>query len=121
MNNANNQKLTEFRNFIENEVLNIIKELAQAGQTPKERIQEIAKNTLVLIKPEMSFEELYNNAVKLDDHFSELAPVVAKVMKEYEEKYEKKSVEAVSTLIKSGKYDEAQDMVKKVLMFKVNQ
>lgn len=110
----------EFRKMIEVEVLKIIKDLAEKGQTPQERIQEIAELTLNLIKPGMNLEDLYSNAVKLDDRHSELAPVVFKVMKEYEEVYEKNALTNVRELVKSGDYDQAQDMVKKVLKFKIS-
>ena len=113
-------KAEEFRKMIEVEVLKIIKDLAEKGQTSQERIQEIAHLVLDLIKPGMNLEELYNNAVKLDDRHSELAPVVFKMMKEYEEKYERKTLNHVSQLIKSGHYEKAQDMVKKVLQFKIS-
>lgn len=108
----------EFQKYIEVEVLKIIKELAEKGQTNKERIQEIARLTLTLIHPGMSLQELYQNAVKLDDQYNELCPVVFRIMKEYEEKYSQKAIASVSNLIKLGKYTEAQEMVKKVLEFK---
>lgn len=117
--NQQETKREEFRKFVEVEVLKIIKQLAEDGKTPQERIQLIAKATLELIKPEMTLEDMYRNATKLDDTYSELAPVVYKVMKEYEEKYEKKAIEYVSHLVKNGQYNEAQDMVKKILMFKI--
>lgn len=124
-NNQNNQKydLTkaeEFRKFIEVEVLKIIKKLAEEGKTPREKIQQMAKITLKLIQPEMTLEQLYQNAVKLDDFFPELAPVVFAVMKEYEEKYEKKALNEVQSLIKQGKFEQAQNLVKKVLAFKIS-
>lgn len=109
----------EFQKYIEVEVLTIIKELAEKGQTSKERIQEIARLTLTLIHTGMSLQELYQNAIKLDDQHSELCPVVFRIMKEYEEKYSQKAIAGVSNLIKSGKYEEAQEMVKKVLQFKI--
>ncbi len=112
-------KAEEFRKYIEVEVLQIIKDLAEKGTVTQERIQEIAKLTLELIKPGMNLEKLYENAVKLDDQFSELAPLVFKVMNQYEEKYEKKAVGVVSAMIKNGQYDQAQAMVKKVLKFKI--
>lgn len=112
-------KTEEFRKFIEVEVLKIIKDLAEKGKTPKEKIQSLAQLTLDLIKPGMSLEELYLNAVKLDDANSELAPVVFQVMKEYEEKYEKKAIDQVSQLVKLGQYDQAQEIIKKVLQFKI--
>ncbi|PIY72501.1 hypothetical protein COY87_00570 [Candidatus Roizmanbacteria bacterium CG_4_10_14_0_8_um_filter_33_9] len=108
----------EFQKYIEVEVLKIIKELAEKGQTSKERIQEIARLTLTLIHPGMSLQELYQNAVKLDDQHSELCPVVFRIMKEYEEKYSQKAIAGVSNLIKAGKYTEANDLVKKILQFK---
>ena len=109
----------DFRKFIEVEVLKVIKKLAESGETTKERIQEIARRTLELIKPGMTIDELYQAAVKLDDQHPELSPVVFSVMKEYEEKYEKKAIEQVSAFVKAGKYDEAQELVKKVLKFKI--
>lgn len=113
------EEAENFRKMIETEVLRVIRQLAEKGQTPKERIQEIAQLTLDLIKPGMNLEELYANAVKLDDRHSELAPVVFKIMREYEETHEKKALSHVSALIKSGHYESAQEMVKKVLQFKV--
>jgi hypothetical protein len=109
----------EFRKFIEVEVLKIIKKLAEGGKTPKERIQDIARRTLELIKPGMTLEELYNSAVKLDDYHPELAPVVFALMKQYEQEYEKRAIEQVSAFVRSGKYNEAQELVKKVLEFKI--
>ena len=110
----------EFRKFIEIEVLKIIKDLAEKNGVPPEKLQAFAQLTLELIKPDMSVEELYRNAVKLDDQYTELAPVVMKVMGAYEEKFEKKAIAQVSQLIKMKKFDEAQDMVKKVLQFKAS-
>lgn len=109
----------EFRKYIEVEVLKIIKDLSEKGTVTQERIQEMAKLTLELIKPGMTLESLYENAVKLDDRYLELAPVVYHVMKQYEEKYEKKALGVVSQMIKQGNYDQAQAMVKKVLQFKI--
>jgi len=109
---------TEFRQFIEREVLKVIKTLAEGGKTSKERIQEIAKHTLNLIMPGLTLEQLYQNSCKLDDAFAELAPVVYQVMRYYEQRYEKKALEQVSILIKSGKFEDAQNIIKKVLLFK---
>ena len=116
---SNSSNPEEFRKFIEIEVLKIIKKLAEEGKTSKEKVRNISQLTLDLIKPGMTMEQLYQGAVKLDDIYSELAPVVSMVMKEYEEKYEKKAIEYVSQLIKSKDYDQAQNMVQKVLQFKM--
>jgi hypothetical protein len=107
-----------FRKFIEVEVLKIIKKLAEEGKTPEERLRAMARKTLELIKPGMTVEELFQNAAHLDDQFPELSSVVFTVMKEYEQKYEKKALEQVTKLVKLGKYDEAEAIVKKVLAYK---
>ncbi|MBI2052020.1 hypothetical protein HYT33_04665 [Candidatus Roizmanbacteria bacterium] len=111
----------EFRRFIEVEVLKIIKKLSEkGGEGVEEKIQQVAQRTLDLIKPEMGIDELYRNAVKLDDQHPELAPVVFHIMKAYEEHFAKKGLENVSQLVKQGKYDDAQHMVKKILEFKMS-
>jgi len=112
------EKAEKFRRFIEVEVLKIIKQLISERKTKQSVLQAISKKTLTLIKPGMSLDQLYANAVKLDDDFPQLAPLVFKIMKEYEEKYEKKALDQVSALIKNGQYDQAQTVVKKVLAFK---
>lgn len=112
-------KAEELQKFIEKEVLNLIKKLAEQEGMTKEKVQNVARRTLELIHPGMKLDELYRNAVKLDDNCSELAPIVVIVMREYEQKYEKKALEQVSLLIKSKQFDQAQDMVKKVLAFKI--
>lgn len=109
----------ELRQFIEKKVLELIKNLAEQKGTTKEKVQSIAKRTIELIRPGMKLEELYQNAVKLDDNLSELAPIVVIVMREYEQKYEKKALDHVRQLIKNNQFDQAQDMVKKVLAFKI--
>jgi hypothetical protein len=112
------QQAEQFRQYIEKEVLLIIKSLAEKGDTTKERIQELAQLTLSYIKPGMSIEDLYMSATKLDDKHSELSPLVIMIMREYEEKYSMKAIDSVSALIKSGQYGQAESMVKKVLLFK---
>jgi len=109
----------ELQRFIEKEVLKLIKSLAEQEGMTKEKVQNVAKRTVELIHPGMKLEELYQNAVKLDDNCSELAPIVVLIMREYEQKYEKKALDQVSELIKLKQFDQAQDMVKKVLTFKI--
>ncbi|HLL60233.1 MAG TPA: hypothetical protein VK338_00815 [Candidatus Nitrosocosmicus sp.] len=116
---AIDKKISDFREFIEFEVLRIIKELAEKGQTDEEKIQAIAKIVLTTIEPSMSLDELYQAATKLDDRHPELAPLVFKIMKHYEEQYEKQAIDQVANFVRAGQYDEAQNLVKKVLQFKI--
>lgn len=119
MASVNSSSAEEFRQLIEIEVLKLIGDLFKKRRTPKKKIQEIARRSLELIKPGMSLDQLYQNMVQLDDYHPELSPVVFKLMKEYEQKYEKRAIEQVSNLVRSGKYDQAQELVKKVLEFKI--
>jgi len=110
----------QFRQFIEVEVLKIIQRLSETTDITEEKVQELSQLTLDLVKPGMGIEELYTNAVKLDDLHPELAPVVHAIMEAYETHFEHKAIDQVSSLIKSGNYDDAHNMVKKVLSFKMS-
>lgn len=112
------KKAEEFRTYIETEVLKIIRQLAENKTTSADRIKEMARETLLLIKPNMPLEDIYTNAIKLNNRFPEFAPLVFTIMKKYEEEYSMKAINSVSALIKNGRYDDAQDMVKKVLLYK---
>jgi len=109
-----------FRKFIEFEAATLIISLLEKGAVDEEKAGRLSQLTLDLITPGMSVEELYVNGVKLDDHDPELAPVVYKIMKIYEEKFEKKALSQVSSMIKNKQFGQAQDLVKKVLQFKMN-
>lgn len=110
----------ELRQFIEKEVLKVIEKLVDDETSTKEKLQGIARKTLELIRPGMPIDELYQNTVKLDDDYSDLAPVVIVVMREYETKYARKALTQVSNLIKTKKFDQAQALVKKVLEYKIS-
>lgn len=114
-------RAVEYRGFIEKEVLKVIKTLYDQGDVDRDHIQEIARHALSLLKPGLLIDEVYGNAIQLDDKYPELAPVVIKIMREYEEKYAKKALDQISHLVRAGQYDDAQAMVKKVLQFKIMQ
>ncbi|MFA6081109.1 MAG: hypothetical protein WC741_01750 [Patescibacteria group bacterium] len=109
-----------FRKFIEYEAASIIIDLLEKGTIDEEKAGRLSQLTLDLIVPGMTVEELYLSGVKLDDHNPELAPVVYKIMKIYEEKFEKKALAQVSSMVKNKQFGQAQDLVKKVLQFKMN-
>lgn len=118
VNQSDLEKADKFRLFIEIEVIKILREISLKEGEQDQKIRDIARTVTDLIKPMMTLEELYQSAVKLDDKHPEMALLVFKIMKEYEERYERKALENVSQLVKSGRYDEAQNLVKKVLEFK---
>ena len=81
-----------FRKFIEYEAATLIISLLEKGSVDEDKAGKLSQITLDLIIPGMTVEELYLSGVKLDDHDPELAPVVYKIMKIYEEKFEKKAI-----------------------------
>ena len=101
------------------EVLKIMKQQVSNKDVSQQRIQDMANRVLDIIQPGMDIQELFQNAIKLNDGYPEFDSVVIKLIKEYEHKYKKKAVERVAQLVKSGDLDEAQDVVKKVLEFKM--
>src|SRR3989338_10014630 len=109
-----------FRNFIEKEAMQTILFLLEKGTIDEDKAGKLSQLTLDLIVPGMTVEELYLNGVKLDDNNSEMAPVVYKIMKIYEEKFEKKAIEQVSAMVKNKQFGQAEDLVKKVLQFKIS-
>ncbi|MCA9372343.1 hypothetical protein KC726_05625 [Candidatus Woesebacteria bacterium] len=116
---SNRQKARSFCDFIEREVLLVLGALTKGEEAiTTQRAREIAKATLAHVNPQMDLGDLYINTIQLNKDFPELAPVVYKVMKEYEDHYHEKAVRHVSHLIKQRQYDQAQDVVMKVLEFK---
>jgi hypothetical protein len=109
-----------FRNFIEYEAATLIISLLEKNTINQEKAEILSGLTLDLIKPGMTIEELYLSGVKLDDNNSEMAPVVYKIMKIYEEKFEKKALSQVSAMVKNKQFGQAEDLVKKVLQFKIS-
>ena len=108
-----------FRKWIEMEVLKIMKQQVSNKDVSQQRIQDMANRVLDIIQPGMDIQELFQNAIKLNDGYPEFDSVVIKLIKEYEHKYKKKAVEQVAALVRSGKLEQAQDVVKKVLEYKM--
>lgn len=109
----------EFREWLEVEILKAIQELYKRQDVPHDRIRFLANQALDLIIPGMRMEELFENAMKLDEECPEFTPLVNELIKQYEQKYNKKAIEQVTKLVASGSVDEAQEMMKKVLQFKM--
>ena len=108
-----------FRKFIEYEAATLIISLLEKGSVDEDKAGKLSQLTHDFIIPGMTVEELYLSGVKLDDHDPELAPVVYKIMKIYEEKFEKKAIAQVSVMVKNKQFGQAQDLVKKILQFKM--
>jgi phage terminase small subunit len=108
-----------FQQFIEQNVLDVIQTLTNVPDTDPQMIQEIAQFTLNAIKPEMTVQEMFDAAIALDDAYPQLSPVVKNVLEEYEKTFSQPAVSAVQKMMQAGHYDKAQDVMQKVLSFKM--
>lgn len=97
----------DIRQQIELSVVELIKAKLSDGTMTEERAQDISQLVLDLLKPSMSFEELYKVIPKLDDRFQELAPVVLPYVQDYEERIVKQAQKGVQNLMRQGQYDAA--------------
>ncbi len=102
----------DYRKKIEIDILKVIEEKLTNGQMDVERAKAIAAMVLEKLHPPVSLEQIYQIVPTLDDEFKELSKVVMEVTYDHE----KRTVEIVSKyaeeLIKSGKFDEAQLILK---------
>ncbi len=97
----------DLRQQIELKVVELIKVKLADGTMTEERAQQISQMVLDLLKPGMSFEELYKIVPKFDDQFSELSPIVLPIVRDYEERIVKEAQKGVQNLIAQGQYDSA--------------
>ena len=107
------------RMYLEQQVLLIIKTLADEGQTPLEKLQDMAKLTLEKFSPSMDVNELYQNAIGLKDVYPEFLPVALITMREYERSKSQLVQNQASVLIKQGKYAEATTLLEDAAIFKM--
>lgn len=103
----------EYRKKIELEILQIIKDNLKARQMDENRAKEIATYILNSLHPHMTFNQIHDLVQNFDDHFSELIPVVLEVSRDYEEKVKNAVVNHVGILLRQGKIDEANVLLKR--------
>ncbi len=105
----------DLRQKIELQVVELVKAKLADGTLTEDRAQAMSQMVLDLLKPGMSFEELYRAVPKLDDTYPELAPVVAPIVKDYEDNVVAQARQGMSDLIRQGQYDAASKLGKKVI------
>lgn len=103
----------EVRKKLELDILAIIEQKLTNGQMDVERAQEIARMVLDRLHPPLTLEQIFTVAPILDDEFSELATAVLPVIEMHEEEIKRVVSEHAQNLIKSGKFDEAEELLKK--------
>lgn len=103
------------RQQIELNVVELIKEKLSDGSMTEDRAQEISQMVLDVLKPGMSFEELYKVIPKLDDQYNELSPIVLPLIRDYEERIVKEAQKGVQNLIRQGQFDAAVTLAQKAI------
>lgn len=105
----------DIREQIEADIVDLIKAKVEAEEMTEERAQALAQLVLEKLKPGMSLEELYKTLPHLDDAFSEISHIIVPYLRDYEEGVTKPAIAQVSTLIKTGRYKEAQELAERVI------
>lgn len=102
----------EYRKKLELDILAIMEEKLRNGQMDARRAKAIARMVLDKLHPPLTLEQIHQIAPTLDDHFTELAKAVLPVVQDHEEEVKKIVTEHAEKLIKSGKFDEATQVLK---------
>lgn len=101
-----------YRQKIERDILDIIEQKLMNGQMDADRAADIAKMVLEKLHPPLTLEQIYAVVPTLDDHFTELAAAVLPVLKDKEDNIRAVVAHHAEALIKSGKFDEADKLLK---------
>ncbi len=105
----------KYRKRIELKILQIIEDRLKAHQMDASRAREIARYIYKVLHPHMTLNQIHDVVQNFDDHFSELVPIVLEVSKDYEEKVKNAVVNHVGILLKQGKIEEANVLLKKAV------
>lgn len=103
----------EIRKKLELDILQVIEQKLTSGEMNVERAQAIARMVLDRLHPPLSLEQIYTVAPTLDDEFAELATAVLPVLEMHEDEVKRVVSEHAQNLIKSGKFEEARELLKK--------
>lgn len=103
------------REEIELKVVELIKHGVTDGTMTEARGQQISQVVLELLKPGMSWNELYKAIFKLDDSCTELSPVVLPYAQSYEQNIANKASDMVANYIRVGNYDAAVKLAEDVV------
>jgi len=105
----------DIRETIEAQIVDLIKEKVEMEEMTEDRAQQLAQIVLDTLKPGMTLEDLYRALPHLDDNFTEISHIVLPYLRDYEQGVTQKAAGQVQTLIRSGKYKEAQELADRVI------
>lgn len=104
---------------VEQEIANLlIRKLEDQEITPEHAV-EIAKFVVKSIPSEMSDLRMMEIIPILDDQFTELASIVYKHLKDYEDEHKTNVEEIVDKLVKDGKLEEASKLMQQYFQNKL--
>jgi len=103
------------REEIELKVVELIKQSVAGGTMTESRSQQISQVVLELLKPGMTWEELYKAIFKLDDSCTELSSIVLPYAQSYEQNITKKATDMVASYLRVDNSDAAVNLAEKVV------
>jgi len=105
----------DIRQDIELKVVELLKQKVADGSMSEQRSQKIAQDVLDILKPGMSYTELFRAIPKLDNTATEIAPIIIPYLRDYEQNVAQATHKQVVELIRQGQYDIATKLAKKAV------
>lgn len=104
---------------VETEIAELLVEKLEQQEITIERASAIAKFALAKLPEGLTDSQVAQIIPSIDDEFWELADIVYKHMKSYEEEYKPFVLGEVNELVKHRHFDEASDLMKKYFERKI--
>lgn len=96
---------------VEQEIANLLLDRLESQQITPEHAAQIAKFVVRTIPQQLTDQQMLEIIPKLDDEFTELASVVYKHLKDYDQKNQQQVVNKVEDLIKEQKLEQAYQLM----------
>jgi len=111
MSDTQNQPSLSLWFQVEQEIANLLLDRLEAQQISPEHASQIAKLVVKAIPHKITDQQMLEIIPKLDDEFTELASVVYKHLKDYEQEHQKQVVGQVEELLKNQNFDQAFQLI----------
>lgn len=104
---------------VEQDIAKLLIEKLEDQEITPEHAAQIARFAVKSISTQVTDQQMLNIIPKLDDEFTELASVVYKHLKKYEDRYKPQVEATVEELVKHGEFQKASDLMQQYFQRKL--
>lgn len=104
---------------VEQEIANLLIDKLEDQEITPEHASQIAKIVVSSIPTQMTDQQMMDVIPTLDDKFTELASIVYKHLKDYEEKFKPQVEATVNELVKQGEFQKASELMQQYFQNKL--